>query len=92
VVQGRLPSYVIRTKARDDLQKKLHEKGIATGLHYPVPLHLQKAYTHRGFSEGSFPASEKAAKEILSLPVFPGLTEAQTGYIANSIREILGVS
>jgi len=60
--------YVIRTKKRDELQKYLTENGIGTGLHYPIPLHLQKAYTRLGYTEGDFPISEKVAPEILSLP------------------------
>ena len=79
--------YVIRTKNRDDLQKFLSENGIGTGLHYPIPLHLQKAYANNGFKKGDFPHAEKVASEILSLPMFPELTAEQIEYIATKIKE-----
>lgn len=79
--------YVIRVKDRDKLQTHLSEKGIATGLHYPLPLHLQKAYEHLGYKKGDFPITEKVASEILSLPMFPGLTEEQQKYIKEKIKE-----
>ena len=78
--------YVIRVKDRDGLQRRLAEAGIDTGLHYPVPLHLQDAYRHLGYKEGDFPVSEKAAREILSLPMFPGLTEPQQQRVCDGIR------
>jgi dTDP-4-amino-4,6-dideoxygalactose transaminase len=79
--------YIIRTKRRDDLQKNLTENGINTGLHYPIPLHLQNAYSNGGFKEGDFPITEQVAKEILSLPMFPNLTEEQIKYISSKIKE-----
>jgi len=69
--------YVIRTAHRDGLMENLKQAGIGTGIHYPIPLHLQKAYTALGYSRGDFPASEKAAAEIVSLPMFPQLTAEQ---------------
>ncbi|MCP5005451.1 MAG: DegT/DnrJ/EryC1/StrS family aminotransferase, partial [Planctomycetes bacterium] len=63
--------YVIRTRKRDELQQHLTRNNIATGLHYPIPLHLQKAYERLGHKEGDFPVSERAASEILSLPMYP---------------------
>lgn len=78
--------YVIRTRNRDKLLKHLTEKQIGTGLHYPLPLHLQKAYEYLGFIEGDFPVSEKVATEILSLPMFPGLLDDQQKYVAESIK------
>lgn len=78
--------YVIRTQNRDALQKKLADAGVATGLHYPVPLHLQKAYTDAGYKKGDFPVTEKAASEILSLPMYPGLTREQQEYVAKQIK------
>jgi len=65
--------YVIRAKDRDQLQKNLASEKIGTALHYPVPLHLQNAYSGNGFRTGSFPVTEKAAAEILSLPMYPQL-------------------
>jgi dTDP-4-amino-4,6-dideoxygalactose transaminase len=79
--------YVIRVTKRDELQKHLEEKGISTGLHYPVPLHVQKAFAHLGYKEGDFPVTENAAKEILSLPMYPELTEEQIKYVCSAIRE-----
>ena len=78
--------YIIRVQQRDPLQGYLAENGISTGLHYPVPLHLQKAYTGKGFKCGDYPISEKVATEILSLPMFPQLTTPQIEYIAEHIK------
>jgi dTDP-4-amino-4,6-dideoxygalactose transaminase len=79
--------YIIRTRKRDDLQKYLSETGIGTGLHYPIPLHLQKAYKDLGYVEGDFPVTEKVASEILSLPMFPQLIHSQQEYVAAKIKE-----
>ncbi len=79
--------YVIRAKGRNELQKFLGEKGVGTGLHYPIPLHLQKAYVNNGFKEGMFPVTEKVANEILSLPMFPNLTVDQIKYVVEKIAE-----
>jgi len=81
--------YVILVNDRDGLQKFLGDKGIATGLHYPVPLHLQKAYEHLDYKEGSFPVTEKVAKTLLSLPMFPELKQEQIEYVAASIKEFM---
>ena len=80
--------YVIRIKQRDELQAFLAKNNIFTGLHYPVPLHLQKAYVLRGYSQGDFPVAEKAAAEIISLPMFPGLKESQIQYVIEHIKRI----
>ena len=69
--------YVIRAKKRDELREHLASHGVSTGLHYPVPLHLQRAFAHLGYKEGDFPVAEMLANEILSLPMFPEL-EAET--------------
>jgi len=69
--------YVIKAENREGLQKHLQENGVASGLHYPVPLHLQAAYRSLGYQEGDFPAAVSSAKRILSLPMFPELTEGQ---------------
>jgi dTDP-4-amino-4,6-dideoxygalactose transaminase len=81
--------YVILADNRDGLQEFLSEKGIATGLHYPLPLHLQKAYTRLGYVKGDFPAAESAAERLLSLPMYPELTAEQIHYVCSSIREYL---
>ena len=81
--------YVIRSKHRDILSAKLHELGISTGIHYPIPLHLQPAYSYLGLSEGSFPVTEKTTKEILSLPMYPELSIDQISFITESIKKSL---
>lgn len=67
----------IRSKQRDALQVYLSEQGIQTAIHYPVPVHLQEAYTYLGYTKGSFPVAEELAETSLSLPLFPGMTEAE---------------
>ena len=81
--------YIIRTKKRDELQKYLTANGIGTGLHYPVPLHLQKAYSHLRYVEGDFPMTEKVAKELLSLPMYPTLTVKELEHVVSAIREFV---
>jgi dTDP-4-amino-4,6-dideoxygalactose transaminase len=77
--------YVVRTSDRDGLMEHLKAAGIGTGIHYPVPLHLQKAYTWLNYSAGDFPVTALAATEILSLPMFPQLTFSQQAQV---VREI----
>jgi dTDP-4-amino-4,6-dideoxygalactose transaminase len=81
--------YVIQVQKREQLQKHLGEAGIGTGIHYPIPLHLQKAYKNLGYREGDFPICEGAASHILSLPMFPGLTCAQQDRIAQHVLEFV---
>ena len=78
--------YVIQTGRRDELQKYLLEKGVECLIHYPVPVHLQKAYISKGWKQGDFPLTEKLAGKILSVPIFPGITEGQIGYVCDSIK------
>ena len=78
--------YIIRTKKREELQKYLSENGVNTGLHYPIPLHLQNAYQKSGSTNGNYPVTEKVAQEILSLPMFPDLTAAQIEYVGDKIK------
>ncbi len=78
--------YIIRTQKRDELQKYLSENGINTGLHYPIPLHLQNAYKRSGLTNGNYPITEKVSNEILSLPMFPNLTGEQIEYISQKIK------
>jgi dTDP-4-amino-4,6-dideoxygalactose transaminase len=82
--------YVIRVPNRQALQGFLADKGIVTGLHYPLPLHLQKAYADAGYREGDYPVTERAAREILSLPMFPGITPEQQEYVAEMIKAGIG--
>ena len=79
--------YVVRHPRRDDLKKYLEANGIGCALHYPLPLHLQKCYAHLGCKAGDFPVAEKAARECLSLPIFPELTDAQIQRVAEVIKE-----
>lgn len=79
--------YVVRTPFRDELQKQLSEAGVGTGIHYPVPIHLQHAYASMGWKSGDFPESEAAADQILSLPMFVGLTADQQNKVAETISQ-----
>jgi dTDP-4-amino-4,6-dideoxygalactose transaminase len=79
--------YVVRVQDREQLQKRLTEANIGTGIHYPIPLHLQKAYRHLGYAEGSFPIAERVATEILSLPMYPGLVPEQQSRVAEHVLE-----
>jgi dTDP-4-amino-4,6-dideoxygalactose transaminase len=78
--------YVIRSSDRDGLMSYLTRSGIGTGIHYPVPLHLQKAYAALGYIAGDFPVAESVAAEIVSLPMFPHLTDLQQVRVADEIR------
>lgn len=78
--------YVIRTPKRDELQAYLNDRGIGTLIHYPVPPHLQLAYKELGYKRGDFPLAEEIADTCLSLPIYPGLTDGEIEYIAESIR------
>jgi dTDP-4-amino-4,6-dideoxygalactose transaminase len=78
--------FVIRAERRDELQAHLAACRIGTGLHYPLPLHLQHAYRHLGLDRGAFPVAEAAADQVLSLPMFPELTDAQIEVVADAIR------
>jgi dTDP-4-amino-4,6-dideoxygalactose transaminase len=81
--------YVVRTPRRDELREALLHAGISTGLHYPRPLHFHKAYASLGRGAGSFPASEGAAAQLLSLPMYPELEPESVEYICNRIQAIL---
>jgi dTDP-4-amino-4,6-dideoxygalactose transaminase len=77
--------YVVRNADREGLMEHLKQAGIGTGIHYPIPLHLQKAYAGMNYRKGDFPATEKAASEIVSLPMFPQLTAEQQARVAEAI-------
>jgi len=79
--------YVVRVQDREALQAYLAEVGIGSGIHYPIPLHLQKAYQCLGYKKGDFPVTERIASEIVSLPMFPQLTHRQQDEVANRVRE-----
>lgn len=84
--------YVIRVADREGLQKHLAEAKIDTGIHYPIPLHLQKAYEGFGYKNGDFPITEKIALEIVSLPMFPQLQPAQQVRVVQSVQEFASVA
>ena len=77
------------SKKRDTIQQRLKEDGISSVVYYPVPLHLQKALRFLGYRRGDFPVAEKAAKEVLSLPMYPELAERTIKKIATIIRQVV---
>ena len=77
--------FIVRVVDRECLQKALSAVGIGTGIHYPIPLHLQKAYASLSYKKGDFPVTERIADEILSLPMFPGLTEEMLQKVAQQV-------
>ena len=81
--------YVVRTKRRQAIQERLKAEGIATGVHYPIALHLQPVYTYLGYKRGDFPVSEQCADEVLSLPMFPELTEEALKKVSSHVKEAL---
>ena len=83
--------YAIRTHDRASLQAHLHEHGIQTGIHYPTPVHMQPAYASLGYREGDFPNAEAAAREVLSLPMFPSLAREQQERVAQAVMQFEGV-
>jgi dTDP-4-amino-4,6-dideoxygalactose transaminase len=78
--------YTVRVERRDVLQAHLKSKGIGTAVYYPVPLHLQNCFSHLGYKRGAFPEAERAAAEVLSLPVYPELSPDQLDYVIEAIR------
>lgn len=80
-------AYTIRTERRDDLVRYLQSKEIGSMMYYPVPMHLQPVYKNLGYSHGDYPNAEKAAHEVLSIPVHPYLSDDQVGYVIDSINE-----
>lgn len=86
-VQAVYHLYVIRTRKRDELLQYLKEREIEAGIHYPVPLHLQPVYKNLGYARGAFPETEQAARDILSLPMYPELTHAQMERVVDTMRE-----
>jgi dTDP-4-amino-4,6-dideoxygalactose transaminase len=78
--------YVVLLDERDQWRTRLADAGIQTGVHYPIPVHLQPAYRDLGYSEGDFPVSEAAARQVLSLPIYPELTPVQIAEVASVLR------
>ena len=83
--------YVVRVQDRDNLQQHLKVAGIGTGIHYPFPLHLQKAYRSLGYREGDLPISERVTAEILSLPIYSQLGRVDQERVANGLLEYLSL-
>ena len=77
--------FVVRTDQREQIQNTLKTTGIATGVHYPISLHMQPAYHHLGYQEGAFPESERASDEVLSLPLYPELAKEMVAVVANAL-------
>jgi dTDP-4-amino-4,6-dideoxygalactose transaminase len=82
--------FVVQTEHRDALREYLTERGIQTGIHYPVPIHLQEAYNDLGLKAGAFPTSERLARQTLSLPMYPELTTDQIEFTTDAIRAFFG--
>ena len=84
--------YELRTASPERLSEFLQERGIATGRHYPEPVHLTQAYASLGYREGDFPVAEALAAELVSLPIFPGMTDEQLEAVAGAIRDFFEVA
>jgi dTDP-4-amino-4,6-dideoxygalactose transaminase len=81
--------YVVRVPERDRVLSAMHGDGIGAGVHYPIPMHLQGALSFLGHQQGDFPATEAAAREMLSLPMFPGITAEQQELVVDSLLRAL---
>jgi len=79
--------YVVRVRQRDALLDSLGKKGIKCGIHYPVPLHLEKAHRYLGYKAGDFPVAERLSREILSVPMYPELSEEEIAYAVDSVKD-----
>lgn len=82
--------YTIRVERRDELQAHLKARGIGSAIYYPLPLHLQQCFAYLGYSKGSIPEAERASAEVLSLPIFPELTQPQLEEVAAAVKEFYG--
>jgi dTDP-4-amino-4,6-dideoxygalactose transaminase len=76
---------------RDKVRAQLEARGVETMVYYPRPLHLQQAYASLGYPQGSFPLAERACERVLSLPLYPELTDEQVAYVASTLREVVGL-
>jgi dTDP-4-amino-4,6-dideoxygalactose transaminase len=81
--------FVVRLKNREDIIGQLNAAGIGTGIHYPIPLHLQNAYTGLGYKKGDFPVAERAAAEVLSLPMYPQLRSDQQSKVVSELEKFV---
>jgi dTDP-4-amino-4,6-dideoxygalactose transaminase len=82
--------YTVRAQRRDELRAHLEARGIGSAIYYPLPLHLQPCFADLGYRAGDFPEAERAAREVLSLPLFPGLTQAEQERVVKAVREFYG--
>lgn len=80
--------FAVQVSNRKEVQEHLHQKGVATGIHYPLPLHLQIALKDLGYRKGDFPVTEKLCAKVLSLPMDPGLTKGEVKFISESVKEV----
>lgn len=78
--------YILQSENREAILEKLKEKGVATGVYYPVPLHLQKVYKNLGYKEGDMPVAEYLSHRTFAIPVYPELNDEQVNYIIDSIK------
>jgi aminotransferase EvaB len=81
--------YVVRHRRRDDIVRRLQQRDIHVGIHYPSPIHTMRAYDWLGYEEGSLPVTECAAREVFSLPMYPSLTEEEQDDVCRALREIV---
>jgi dTDP-4-amino-4,6-dideoxygalactose transaminase len=79
--------YIVRVQDREQTQLALRQQNIGTGIHYPVPLHLQKAYAHLDFHVGDFPVTERVASQIVSLPIFPQISAEQIERVVGTVSD-----
>jgi dTDP-4-amino-4,6-dideoxygalactose transaminase len=84
--------YVVQSHDRDGLRQQLNDIGVESGLHYPIPLHLQEAYRYLSYSKGDFPVTERVKDRILSLPMYPGMQTAAIDFMAGAFEEICNVA
>ena len=80
--------YLLQSEKRDEVISKLKEKGIATGVYYPVPMHLQKVYKNLGYKTGDMPVAEYLSHRTFAIPVYPELTDEEINYIVDTIKHI----
>jgi len=93
VLDGNVPVwhlYVVQVERRDEVLGTLNAEGIGAGIHYPQPVHLTGAFAHLGLGKGSFPVAERLAERILSLPIYPGITESQQERVASVLTKAVG--
>jgi dTDP-4-amino-4,6-dideoxygalactose transaminase len=82
--------YVIRVPKRDELLTHLQENNIGCEIYYPLPMHLQECFAYLGYKQGDFPQAEKAANEVMAIPIYPELTDEMKDYVAETILAFLG--